>query len=171
MGGATGRVVSTTGRAGGKISVRVGSLTVELRLNDVAPASGPAAGLPAAASSSRARKGSGGGGSLTSAAKQLRALGSLDSSDDEDGAAPRGIAIQTSRNTVDVRGMRGDDAAAEVRSALLAAPSGWVLFVVHGVGTGRVRQQVWASLKGHPRVAKTEEAEASNGGCTLVYVR
>lgn len=70
-----------------------------------------------------------------------------------------------------MRGRTGDDAASEVQAALLSAPSGWVLFVVHGVGTGRVRQQVRALLKGHPRVAKTEEAEASNGGCTLVYVR
>ncbi|PSC69703.1 endonuclease 2 [Micractinium conductrix] len=175
MGGAVGTVAKAapTGRTGGKVSVRVGALTVELRVSDLAPASSPA-GLQAAASGTRAGSarggGGGGGGSLKAAAKQLRARGSLDSGDEED-LSPQGVAIQTSRNTVDVRGRTGDDAASEVQAALLSAPSGWVLFVVHGVGTGRVRQQVRALLKGHPRVAKTEEAEASNGGCTLVYVR
>lgn len=83
----------------------------------------------------------------------------------------RSQAIQTSQNTVDVRGRQADDAAAEVQSAVLSAPPGFTLFVVHGVGTGRVRAEVLRMLKRIPRVAKLEEAEASNGGCTVVYIK
>lgn len=174
MGGAVGRVVSAPGKSGGKVGVRVGAMTVELRLSDLAPAGSGQAAQPGAAPR---RSGSGKGGSATSlkaAAKQLRARGSLSSSDDEDASSSGGgvaLAIQTSRNTVDVRGCTADDAAAEVRNAVLAAPSGLALFVVHGVGTGRVRAAVLQQLRGMQRVSKMEEAEASNGGCTIVYIR
>ncbi len=173
MGGATGRVVSAPGKSGGKVGVRVGSMTVELRLSDLAPAGSGQAAQPSAAPR---RAGAGKGGSTTSlkaAAKQLRARGSLSSSDEEDGGGGGGVAlaIQTSQNTVDVRGRTADDAAAEVRSAVLAAPSGMALFVVHGVGTGRVRAAVLQQLRGIQRVSKLEEAEASNGGCTVAYIR
>lgn len=172
MGGAAGRVVSAPSKSGGKVGVRVGAMTVELRLSDLAPAGGGQAGELGVAPR---RAGGGKAGSATSlkaAAKQLRARGSLDSSDVEDGSGS-GVApaIQTSRNTVDVRGRTADDATAEVQSAVLAAPSGMALFVVHGVGTGRVRAAVLQQLRGMQRVSKLEEAEASNGGCTIAYIR
>ena len=116
---------------------------------------------------------------MRAAAKQLRARGALtsstnstnSSSSSKDGGSPAPIAIQTSRNTVDVRGRQADEAANEVQSAVLSAPSGWALFVVHGVGTGRVRAEVLSMLRRSPRVAKLEEAEASNGGCTVVHIK
>lgn len=174
MGGAAGKVVSAASKSGGKVGVRVGSMTVELRLSDLAPAGGASPGMAASAAARRARSSSEGGGgtSLRSAAQQLRARGSLSTSSDgrEDGsgvgAAP---AIQTSRNTVDVRGRTADDAAAEVQAAVLSAQSG-CLFVVHGVGTGRVRAEVLKMLRRMPRVVRLEEAEASNGGCTVAHL-
>jgi dsDNA-specific endonuclease/ATPase MutS2 len=175
MGGAVGTVASAAGRSGGKVSVRMGSLTVELRMSDLAPAgAGVATTAVSRPSSSKA-----GGGGVGAAAKQLRARGALtsstnstnSSSSSKDGGSPAPIAIQTSRNTVDVRGRQADEAANEVQSAVLSAPSGWALFVVHGVGTGRVRAEVLSMLRRSPRVAKLEEAEASNGGCTVVHIK
>ncbi|KAL4458289.1 hypothetical protein ABPG75_013154 [Micractinium tetrahymenae] len=176
MGGATGKVVSSSARTGGKVSVRVGSLTVELRLSDLAPAAGTAAaaGQPRAArpagGKSSGGSGGGSGGSLKAAAKQLRARGSLDSGSEDEGPS-QAITIQTSRNTLDVRGMSGEEAAAEVQAAVLSAPSGWVLFVVHGVGRGLVRAAVLEQLKRLPRVKRYETEENSKGGCTVVTVK
>jgi DNA mismatch repair protein MutS2 len=79
-------------------------------------------------------------------------------------------AIQTSRNTVDLRGMSAEDARHEVEEAVRRSVSGSVLFVIHGVGTGRVRATVLEALRRDARVTKTEQQEGSNGGCAIVYV-
>lgn len=176
MGGAAGKVVSSAGRSGGKVGVRVGSMTVELRLSDLAPAgtSGAAGQLAAGGAVRRRTKGDsiGSVSSLKAAAKQLRARGTLSSTDDgEGGAATTYVAVQTSANTIDLRGRQADDAAAEVRAAVLSAPPGYALFVVHGVGTGRVRDEVLKTLKRLPNVARLEKEEKSNGGCTIAYIR
>lgn len=192
MGGAAGKVVSASGRSGGKISVRVGALTIELRLSDVAPASGPAVAQQVGAARAGSSAGSGdriiksrrgssstvgtSAGSLKDAAKQLRARGSLTSSSsgsdaEESFAVGQAVTIQTSRNTVDVRGLPSADAAAEVQAAVLSAPPGDILFVVHGVGRGLVRAAVLAQLKKVSRVRKYEEEEGSKGGCTVVYIK
>jgi DNA mismatch repair protein MutS2 len=143
-------------------------------MSDLAPAG---AGV-ATTAIRRPSSGKAGGGGVGAAAKQLRARGALSTSSStsssgssKDGGSPAPIAIQTSRNTVDVRGRQADEAANEVQSAVLSAPSGWALFVVHGVGTGRVRAEVLSMLRRSPRVAKLEEAEASNGGCTVVHIK
>ena len=171
MGGAVGRVVSTAGRSGGKVSVRVGALTVELRRGDLAPAGAAAgsSGSPAAKRRVESSSSSDAGG-VSAPAKGLRARGALGSGDSGP-ATSAPVAIQTSVNTVDVRGQRADDAASEVQAAVLSAPAGWALFVVHGVGTGKVRAAVLGMLRRHPRVAKLEEDQQSNGGCTIVYVK
>ena len=85
-------------------------------------------------------------------------------------AANAGVAVQTSTNTVDVRGQSADMAAGDVASAVGGAAAGAVLFVVHGVGTGRVRAAVLKELARQRRVARSEEAEGSQGGCTVVYI-
>jgi hypothetical protein len=173
MGGAAGRVVSA-GRAGGKVGVRVGSLTVELRLADLAPAgsSSDSSGGGAARRAAPAKGGGATGGQRgLQGLSQLRAQGSLGVQGGAADAAQPAVAIQTSRNTVDVRGQRAEEAAAEVQEAVASAPPGRALFVVHGVGTGRVRAAVQALLRRSPRVARLEEAEGSNGGCTVVYVK
>jgi DNA mismatch repair protein MutS2 len=70
---------------------------------------------------------------------------------------------------VDVRGMTAEEARHEVEEAVGTASTGSVLFVIHGVGTGRVRASVLDSLRKNPRVRKTEQQEGSNGGCAIVY--
>ncbi len=62
--------------------------------------------------------------------------------------------------------MTAEEARHEVEAAVGAARSGAVLFVIHGVGTGKVRTSVLASLRKNPRVRKAEQQEGSNG--TLV---
>ena len=79
-------------------------------------------------------------------------------------------AIQTSQNTVDLRGLTAEEARHEVEAAVGAARSGAVLFVIHGVGTGKVRSSVLASLRKNQRVRKAEQQEGSNGGCAVVYI-
>lgn len=79
-------------------------------------------------------------------------------------------AIQTTANTVDCRGMTAEEARHEVEAAVGAARAGAVLFVIHGVGTGKVRTSVLESLRKNQRVRKAEQQEGSNGGCAVVYV-
>lgn len=80
-------------------------------------------------------------------------------------------AIQTRQNTVDVRGESADEAVSIVQDAIGASRSSAVLFVVHGVGTGRVRARVLEFLRKAPRVQRFEQHEGSAGGCTVVYMR
>ena len=79
-------------------------------------------------------------------------------------------AIQTSANTVDLRGMTAEEARYEVEAAVGAARGGAVLFVIHGVGTGRVRGSELGALRGNGRVRRVEQQEGSNGGCAIVWV-
>lgn len=81
------------------------------------------------------------------------------------------VAVQTSRNTLDLRGMRVDDAERELNLAVASRPRSSVLFVVHGIGTGAVKDAVWRVLKKHPFVAKFEEESTQNAGCTVVYLK
>lgn len=81
------------------------------------------------------------------------------------------VTIQTTSNTVDVRGMRSIEAMVEVDAALTGARGGSVVFVVHGVGTGELRRALRAHLSGHRGVVRWEEEPQSQGGCTMVYVR
>lgn len=113
-------------------------------------------------------------GSLKAAAQQLRARGAIKGSgggDGSEGGSSMRVAIQTSRNTVDVRGLSSDEAAVEVQAAVLSAPAGLAIFVIHGVGTGRVRAEVLRVLRRMPQVARLETEEKSAGGCTVVYVK
>lgn len=163
MGGAVGQVGGITA-GGAKISVRIGALTMQLPLSDLAPASGP----PQSSSST-------GKFSSSNPRGKLKANGALkngaESQPGGNGGSPLGVAVQTNSNTVDLRGLTPDDAVAETEVALNDARPGSVVFIVHGVGTGRVRAAVLDALKRHPTVMKMEEAEASNGGCTVAYLR
>ncbi|CAA6666597.1 unnamed protein product [Spirodela intermedia] len=45
-----------------------------------------------------------------------------------------------------------------------------VLFVVHGVGTGAVKDAALRLLRNHPRVARFEADSPMNDGCTIAYI-
>ena len=70
-----------------------------------------------------------------------------------------------------MRGQSSDAAVSEVELALSFAPPGSALFVVTGLGTGRVRAAVWEALKRNRLVQRFEEQAESLGGCTVVYTR
>lgn len=78
--------------------------------------------------------------------------------------------MQTSKNTVDLRGMRVEEAALNVNMAINARGSKSLLFIIHGMGTGVLKEHVIELLKKHPRIAKFEQESPTNYGCTVAYI-
>ena len=79
--------------------------------------------------------------------------------------------MQTSKNTVDLRGMRAEEAALHLNMAISAREPLSVIFVVHGMGTGAVKECALKALGQHPRVAKYEPENPTNFGCTVAYIK
>lgn len=78
------------------------------------------------------------------------------------------LVMQTSSNTIDVRGMRPSVALMTVEDELAELNHLNTVFVVHGVGTGSLRQEIHAYLKRDKSVKRFSLEENSNGGCTVV---
>lgn len=94
------------------------------------------------------------------------------------GAAPPAPAsppplIRTERNTLDIRGSRVADAEPMIDQALTQAHETGALWIIHGHGTGKLRQGVHAFLQHHPLVARYELASQAEGGhgVTVAYLR
>ncbi len=85
--------------------------------------------------------------------------------------SPEAPAIRTSKNTIDLRGSRVADAEIELERAIANAQAG-PLWIIHGHGTGKLRQGVHAFLKEHPQVSRFEPAEQADGGSgvTVAYI-
>ncbi|MBW4593832.1 MAG: endonuclease MutS2 [Brasilonema angustatum HA4187-MV1] len=83
---------------------------------------------------------------------------------------PETPAIRTSKNTVDIRGRRVPDAEIILDKAISEATG--PIWIIHGHGTGKLRQGVHAFLKQHPRVSRYEAAEQADGGTgvTIAYI-
>lgn len=83
---------------------------------------------------------------------------------------PAAPAIRTSKNTVDLRGSRVADAERVLDEAISVANG--PIWIIHGHGTGKLRQGVHTFLKQHPRVSRYEAAEQAEGGTgvTIAYV-
>lgn len=77
-------------------------------------------------------------------------------------APPPVPAIRTSKNTVDLRGKRVADAEYILDKAISEATG--PVWIIHGYGTGKLKQGVHAFLKQHPRVTHYEPAEQNDGG-------
>ena len=71
-------------------------------------------------------------------------------------------AIRTSRNTIDIRGKRVADSELILDQAISEAFG--PIWIIHGHGTGKLREGVHAYLKQHPRVTRFEAAEQNDGG-------
>ncbi|MFM1901347.1 MAG: hypothetical protein RLZZ216_1923 [Cyanobacteriota bacterium] len=82
-----------------------------------------------------------------------------------------GAQVRTSRNTVDVRGMRVHEAEAAVEEILRTA-SGPV-WVIHGVGTGRLKRGLRDWLSTVPYVERVVDADQGDGGagCSVIWPR
>ncbi|MBD2099466.1 endonuclease MutS2 [Leptolyngbya sp. FACHB-261] len=79
--------------------------------------------------------------------------------------------IRTSHNTLDLRGSRVSDAELMLDRALAEASG--ALWIIHGHGTGRLRQAVQDFLKQYRRVERYEFAERTDGGTgvTVAYLK
>ena len=79
--------------------------------------------------------------------------------------------IRTSQNTIDLRGKRVADAEYILDKAISEATS--PLWIIHGYGTGKLRQGVHAFLQHHPRVKNYEPAEQADGGSgvTVAHIK
>ena len=87
------------------------------------------------------------------------------------GLAARGAEVRTERNTVDVRGLRVHEAEAVVEEQLRAANG--PLWVIHGIGTGKLKRGLRAWLETVPYVERVSDAERGDGGagCSVVYLK
>ncbi|XP_059670994.1 uncharacterized protein LOC132316531 isoform X2 [Cornus florida] len=82
-----------------------------------------------------------------------------------------GLVLQTSKNTVDLRGMRVEEASHHLNMAIAARGSKSVMFIIHGMGTGVVKECALEILRNHPRIAKFEQESPMNYGCTVAYIK
>jgi DNA mismatch repair protein MutS2 len=78
--------------------------------------------------------------------------------------------IRTSKNTVDLRGKRVADSEMILDKAISEADG--AIWIIHGHGTGKLKQGVHAFLKQHSRVSRYEAAEQADGGSgvTIAYI-
>lgn len=78
--------------------------------------------------------------------------------------------VRTSQNTVDIRGSRVSDAESDLEQAIAKADR--VLWIIHGKGTGRLREGVHQFLERHPQVSSFELATQKEGGAgvTIAYL-
>ncbi|XP_072974209.1 uncharacterized protein [Typha angustifolia] len=89
----------------------------------------------------------------------------------KDGDISFGPVVKTSRNKVDLRGMRVEEASHHLQMTISGSKSYGILFVIHGTGTGAVKECALDILRNHPRVAKFEEESPMNYGCTIAYIQ
>ena len=81
----------------------------------------------------------------------------------------RGPQVRTERNTVDVRGLRVHEAEAAVEEQLRAATG--PLWVIHGIGTGKLKRGLREWLATLPYVERVSDAEQGDGGqgCSVIW--
>lgn len=79
--------------------------------------------------------------------------------------------MPTSRNSVDLRGMRVEEATLHVNMEINSRGSNSVLFIIHGMGTGVLKEHVLQLLRKHPRISKFEQESPTNYGFTVAYIK
>jgi DNA mismatch repair protein MutS2 len=79
--------------------------------------------------------------------------------------------VRTEGNTVDVRGLRVHEAEAAVEERLRGANG--PLWVIHGIGTGKLKRGLRDWLSGLPWVERVSDAEQGDGGpgCSVIWVK
>ncbi len=83
------------------------------------------------------------------------------------------VMVRTSSNTLDIRGQRVNNAEIEINNAISRAIESGLLWIIHGKGTGRLRDGVHEYLKNHAQVDKYELAPQKEGGSgvTIVHLK
>jgi len=80
-----------------------------------------------------------------------------------------GPQVRTERNTVDVRGLRVHEAEAAVEEQLRGANG--PLWVIHGIGTGKLKRGLRQWLSTVPWVERVNDADQGDGGpgCSVIW--
>jgi DNA mismatch repair protein MutS2 len=83
------------------------------------------------------------------------------------------VAIRTSTNTIDIRGQRVENAEPEIERGIGQAYQSGIMWVIHGKGTGKLREGVHEFLSYHPQVDRFELAgeKDGGGGVTIAYLK
>ncbi len=86
------------------------------------------------------------------------------------GLGRRGAEVRTKRNTIDVRGLRVHEAESTVEEHLRSANG--PVWVIHGVGTGKLKRGLRAWLETLPYVESVKDAEQGDGGtgCSVIWL-
>ena len=84
------------------------------------------------------------------------------------GAGPQ---VRTDANTVDVRGLRVHEAESALEERLRNANG--PLWVIHGIGTGKLKRGLRDWLSTVPYVERVSDADQGDGGqgCSVVWVK
>lgn len=138
--------VLTTADEDGELSVRFGLMKMTVKLEDIQSLDGQQPELPAKPPKSKPGK------------------------DETENPQPQSTpAIRTSQNTVDLRGRRVADAEF-ILDPVISQATGPV-WIIHGHGTGKLRQGIHTFLQQHPNVSHYEAAEQVDGGTgvTIAY--
>lgn len=82
----------------------------------------------------------------------------------------RGPVVRTARNTIDVRGLRVHEAEAIVEEHLRSAPG--PVWVIHGIGTGKLKRGLRQWLSTVPYVERVTDADQGDGGpgCSVIHL-
>ncbi len=92
-----------------------------------------------------------------------------------DAAADPDVPLQTAENTVDLRGLRAHEAQSMAEQFLdrMMGSGKRVAFLIHGHGTGALREAVRDAMRASPYVARSRAGEQREGGdgVTVVWLR
>ncbi|MEZ4295630.1 MAG: Smr/MutS family protein [Polyangiaceae bacterium] len=155
----------------GQLRVAAGPLKLTLRPDEVRAALANSSTKSSFKGSSGKQRGGGGGagGGGTGAARKQGSGIVLDAAADPD------VPIQTSENTVDLRGLRAHEATSMAEQFLdrMLGSGRRVAFLIHGHGTGAVREAIRQSMRSSPYVDRSRPGEQREGGdgVTVVWLR
>jgi DNA mismatch repair protein MutS2 len=153
LGDKLGTVVEEPGDDDDTVLVQHGKIRVRIKKKDIKP-------LPRSTSSQTSNR------SLRSKRQiNMKELGSVLQMQSEP------VRIQTSKNTLDLRGMRAEEAVHQLDMAISGRDSGSILFIIHGMGAGIIKELVLERLRKNTRVSRYEQANPMNHGCTVAYIK
>ncbi|KAL7604042.1 hypothetical protein Lser_V15G16454 [Lactuca serriola] len=161
LGNKQATIVEPPGTTDGTALVQYGKIRVRVNLNTITPL--PNSDIIQTANSKSNTKKQGG-------TRRIKSLKNLSEGSNSE-VVSYGPVLQTSKNTVDLRGMRVEEASHNLNLAINISGSNSVLFVIHGMGTGVVKECALQILKKHPRVVKFEQDGPTNYGCTVAYIK
>ena len=85
-------------------------------------------------------------------------------------ALGRGAEVRTTRNTVDVRGLRVHEAEVAVEEHLRSSTG--PIWVIHGIGSGKLKRGLRQWLETVPYVERVNDADQGDGGagCSVIWL-